>query len=318
MVQGFLDGPIANVAVKIPEIPGLEGLPAKVSMRDVGNASSQLVDVLAERALDVALAVILVGAGWMLSRWLASATQRALVRARVETTVASFLGSVARYTVFILMVVMALSVLGIGLASAVAVFGAIGLALAFALRGTLSHVAAGVMLIVNQPFKVGDWIQMEGANGVEGLVKRITLFNTEINTLTNQRVFIPNTKIWENTFLNHTYNETRMVETLVGVGLQEDGARVKAVLHKAALSHPNVLETPEPLIGPVEMSDYAMTYTVRVWVLTKNYFGVRYGIAETLRAAVLKAGIDLPYPTQVQINVPQVLSKPKQNKEDIT
>jgi small conductance mechanosensitive channel len=318
MAQGLFEGPMANVAVKIPEIPGLEGLPATVSIRDVSDASGKLLDVLTERALDVALAVILVGAGWMLSRWVASATQRALVRARVEATVASFLGSVARYTLFIMMVVMALSVLGIGLASAVAVFGAIGLALAFALRGTLSHVAAGVMLIVNQPFKVGDWVQMEGLDGVEGWVKRITLFNTEINTLTNQRVFIPNTRIWENTFLNHTYNDTRLVETRVNVGMTEDGARVREVLLAAALSHPNVLATPEPLVGPVEMNGYAMVYTVRVWLKTKDYFSVRFGMAETLRAGLLAAGIGIPYPTQVQINVPHVAGKPEQNKKDVT
>lgn len=315
MVQSLFDGPIANMAVKIPEIPGIEGLPASVSMRDVGNASSKLVDVLGERALDVAIAAVLIGLGWVISRWLGTTTHRALMRARLEETVVTFLASVTRYAFFITMVVLALSVLGIGLASAVAVFGAIGLAVAFALRGTLSHVAAGVMLIVNRPFKVGDWIQLDD---LEGMVKRITLFNTEIDTLTNQRVFIPNTKIWENTFLNHTYNETRMVETLVGVGLQEEGARVQEVLLAAALRHPNVLATPEPLVGQVEMNGYAMVYTVRVWVLTKHYIQVRYSIAEPLRAAVLAAEIDLPYPTHVQINAPLAAGKVSKSKGDIT
>ena len=315
MVQSLFDGPIANVAVKIPEIPGIEGLPASVSMRDVSSASSKLFDVLGERALDVAIAGVLIGAGWVISRWLGTTTHRALMRARLEETVVTFLASVTRYAFFITMVVLALSVLGIGLASAVAVFGAIGLAVAFALRGTLSHVAAGVMLIVNRPFKVGDWIEMDG---LQGVVKRITLFNTEINTLTNQRVFIPNTKIWENTFLNHTYNETRMVETLVGVGMHEDGKRVREVLLAAALSHPQVLKNPEPLVGPLEMGGYAMTYTVRVWLLTKDFLSVRYSIAETLRAAVLNAGIDVPFPTQVQIIVPQHGAKLKVNSGDIT
>lgn len=259
----------------------------RVDLRFLDNTAERAITGTTELVVTVALALILLTLGWLLSNKVASLTQRALVRAKFEETFAAFIGSMARYTLFFACVLGAFNLMGISLVSTMAVFGAVGLAIAFALRNTLSHVAAGIMLVVNRPFKVGDYITMDGD---EGTVKRITLFNTEVNTLTNQRVFMPNSKIWENVLVNHTYNEVRMIEFLLPMAIGTPLEAVRQALTPVLQAHSKTLKKPEPLIG-FDTYDFngSMTLVVRIWVKLKDYTEMRYGLLDTLTQALLAA-----------------------------
>ncbi|MCA3243858.1 MAG: mechanosensitive ion channel family protein [Alphaproteobacteria bacterium] len=259
----------------------------RVDLRFLDNTAEQAITGTTELVVTVALALILLTLGWLLSNKVASLTQRALVRAKFEETFAAFIGSMARYTLFFACVLGAFNLMGISLVSTMAVFGAVGLAIAFALRNTLSHVAAGIMLVVNRPFKVGDYITMDGD---EGTVKRITLFNTEVNTLTNQRVFMPNSKIWENVLVNHTYNDVRMIEFLLPMAIGTSLEHVRHVLTPVLQAHAKTLKKPEPLIG-FDKFDFngAVVLIIRVWVKLKDYSEVRYSLLDTLTQALLTA-----------------------------
>jgi small conductance mechanosensitive channel len=195
--------------------------------------------------------------------------------------------------------------LGISTASAFALFGAAGVAVAFALRDTLTHLAGGIMLLANRPFSVGDYIEIiDGSEHPQGIVKRITLFNTEINTLTNERVFLPNSKLWGNVAINHTYNEARMIEFKIPLPLGVRLSDVKAALLPVLQAEKLVLNRPEPLIGfdKHDLEHGIMIGMVQVWVRMRDYFDVRYGLLDSLNQALKEAGIPVATPTSIRLD----------------
>lgn len=289
------EGLMQNLKVDLPRKIDLPGA-GTVNLRQVDQAAAEVVNQGTDLVVDVALALALVVIGWVASRWLARMALRAFTRAHMDETFSLFIASVVRYTFFLASVVGAFSLLGLSSTSIVALFGAIGLAVAFALRNTLSHVAAGVMLVVNQPFKVGDYIEV-GTR--EGTVKRITLFNTELNTLQNQRVFLPNTQIWENVMLNHTYNAQRAVDLSIRVAYEAPGEKVKETLMRVIDGNELILKSPAPLVGVDALGDSGVDYLIRVWVRTSDFVAVRYGFLEQIKQALTTDGIELPLPQQV-------------------
>lgn len=262
---------------------------------------SQHADRVLSRTTDVAvasaLALSVLVVGWFLSTLLATYTQRLLVRAHLEETFAAFIGSMVRYIFFLMVVVLALRMLGIGSTTFIAVFGAAGVAVAFALRGTVSHLAAGIMLVVNRPFKVGDYIELDKSSEA-GTVKRITLFNTEINTLSNVRVFLPNSKIWETVLYNHTYNNVRMFEDKITIGFEHSGRKVMSQMQKVFALDENILKTPEPFTGIDSLGENGVVYVFRVWVKSAQYSTVRYNLLEDLRQALAKNGMKIATPAR--------------------
>jgi small conductance mechanosensitive channel len=280
--------------VNLPDL-GRFTLPdgTRLDLRFLDNTAERAITGTSELVVMVLLALLLLSVGWLVSNKVATLTQRGLIRAKFEETFAAFIGSVARYVLFFTCVLAAFNIMGISLVSTMAVFGAIGLAIAFALRNTLAHVAAGIMLIVNRPFKVGDYIEMDEH---EGTVKRITLFNTEVNTLTNQRVYMPNSKIWENVLLNHTYNEVRMIEFQLPLVIGTPLEAVRKTLTPVLQAHSKTLKKPEPLIGYDKFDHGTVQLIVRVWVKMKDYTEVRYGLLDTLFASLQAAKIAVVAP----------------------
>lgn len=308
MPQGILDSlNDLKVNLQLPDKIQLPGATTSVDLRHVDKTIDKTIDTATDTLMHTGIALVVVFGGWALSRWLAGFSQRALVRAHIELTVAAFLGSMVRYVFFLMCMIGAFRILGVSLTSMVAVFGAIGLAVAFALRNTLSHVAAGLMLIVNRPFRVGDFIEIDK---MMGTVKRITLFNTEINTIQNQRMFIPNSKIWESVLLNHTYNEVRVMELRVGFSYDDSPEHCKKLLRKVFSEHELILGKPEPYVEIAELADSQITYMFRIAVRTRDYGAVRSVILDHIWQAARKAGLTMPYPQRVV----QMAPAPKSGK----
>ncbi len=258
----------------------------RVDLRFLDNTAEHAITGTTELVVTAGLALLILTVGWLLSNKLATLTQRTLIRAKLEETFAAFIGSMARYTLFFACVLGAFQLMGVSLVSIMAVFGAIGLAIAFALRNTLSHVAAGIMLVVNRPFKVGDFITMDSH---EGTVKRITLFNTEVNTLSNQRVFMPNSKIWENVLINHTYNDVRLLEYRFLLPIETPLEAVRKALMPALQAHPQTLKRPEPLIGYEPPNQGCMVLLLRVAVRMKDYGDINYTLPDVLVQSLIAA-----------------------------
>ncbi len=286
--------------VNLPDL-GRITLPdgSRLDLRFLDNTAERAIANTSEVVVMVVLALLVITLGWLVSNKLAGFTQRGLIRAKFEETFAAFIGSVARYVLFFTCVLAAFNIMGISLVSTMAVFGAIGLAVAFALRNTLSHVAAGIMLIVNRPFKVGDYIEIDDH---EGTVKRITLFNTEVNTLSNQRVFMPNSKIWETVLINHTYNDVRMVEFSLPLPFGTSLAAVRQAIVPMLQAHPKTFAKPEPLIGFDKIEHGTILLTVRVWIKMKEYSELRYSLLENLIVALQANKISVVAPALRNLN----------------
>lgn len=306
------DGVAGAVKVGLAKIQDLPVLTSNTqqSLKQVDKVADAVVGHGSGWVVDASVALAMVVVGWWVASKAATLIQRALVRARIEETFAGFLASMGRYIIFFTTVLTALSVLGVSGTNMLAVFGAVGLAVAFALRGTLTHVAAGMMVVSSRPFRVGDTIQI-GKDGVIGTVKRITLFNTEINTYDGMRIFVPNSLIWDGLLINYTFNPKRMIDVRVPVAFDHDPLHVLHVLQQVVPQLPHVLADPAPLVGMDEIRDFGVVFLVRVGVYKSDYGDVRWSILGHIMTALQEQGIGLAYPRLYNFNGrPEVVQEP--------
>lgn len=302
MPQGLLDDLKINL-----QMPSKIELPAGqiVDLRHVDRTAAKLADSAGDILISTALALGIISLGWFLSNALAGRIQRFLVRAHVEETLAAFLGSVLRYSVFFGIVIFALSLAGMSSTSLAALIGATGLAIGLATKNTIGHVASGIMLMIHRPFKVGDYIQTQTQ---EGIVKRTGLFSTEINTLDNKRVFIPNTVLWDNPLTNFTYNRTRMLRLDIPLSYEQDTAAAIEVIRDVLRHDSRILNEPAPRIGIKSFGTLALECEVSAWIKTADYVTVRLNLPLDLKNALNASGFILPYTVMGKV---QPLMKPR-------
>jgi small conductance mechanosensitive channel len=190
-------------------------------------------------------------------------------------------------------VLAALAQLGIQTTSFIAVIGAAGLAIGFALQGSLSNFAAGVMLIIFRPFKVGDFIE---AAGTAGVVEEIMIFSTKLRSPDNKQLYVPNGSILSGTIVNYSAKNQRRVDLVFGCGYGDDIKKVKALLEAIVKENPLVLDDPAPTIGVLELGDSSVNFAVRPWVATPDYWDAYFQITEGVKQRFDEAGISIPFP----------------------
>jgi small conductance mechanosensitive channel len=238
-----------------------------------------------------ALLILIVGR-WM-ARALRTIIRRALERAKIEATVASFFSNLG-YGVFLTFVILAaLAKLGIQTTSFIAVLGAAGLAVGLALQGSLANFAAGVLLLVFRPLRVGDYV--EGA-GVSGKVDEIHIFTTSLATPDNKRVIIPNAKLMNDNITNYTILGQRRVDLTIGVGYGENLARVKEVIADVLAGDERILTEPAPTIGVLALASSSVDFVVRPWVKSEDYWDVFFATNQRLKERFDQEGISIPFP----------------------
>ncbi len=220
-------------------------------------------------------------------------TTKALEKAKIEATLARFLGQCARWAILIVALLACLSKFGIQTTSFAAVIGASALAIGLAFQGSLSHLAAGIMLLIFRPFKVGDLIVTAGHLGV---VHNIELFNTMIDTPDNRRIIIPNGTIFGSTIENISHHDTRRVDISVGVEYGADTDKTREVLTAAAMAVPDRLDDPAPQIILLNLGDSSVDWQVRVWTKSENYWGVWDAATKTVKKHLDDAGLGIPFP----------------------
>ena len=264
---------------------------------DIQNLLEQVYAVLVSYGLNVlgALAIIIIG--FMAAGWARRSLERALSRSgRIDTTLVRFFGSLLRYAIIAFVIIAALQQFGVQATSLVAVFGAAGLAIGLALQGTLSNVAAGVMLLMFRPFKIGDFIT---AGGQTGTVKEIGLFTTEMATGDNVKIIVPNGQIWGSAIQNFSGHTTRRVDLMMGIDYGDNIDTAMATINRVIGEESRALKDPESVVAVAELADSSVNIVVRVWVNAADYWGVRWDITKKLKEQLEADGISIPYPQQV-------------------
>jgi small conductance mechanosensitive channel len=246
-----------------------------------------------ENALSVLTALVVLIAGWYLAGFLSRHVRAILPHTRrVDDTIAPLISEIIRYSVIIVTVVVVLGQFGVQTASILAVLGAIGLAVALALQGTLSNIAAGVMIIWLRPFNVGEYINGEG---LSGSVVEIGLFSTRLRTYDGIFVFVPNSLLWNAKITNYTREPRRMIETKVGISYDSDLAKAREVLVDIPLTDERVLAEPEPFVFVANLGASSVDLTLRSWVKSSDWWQTNVDFNERAKLALDAAGVEIPY-----------------------
>ncbi|WP_119967616.1 mechanosensitive ion channel family protein [Shewanella japonica] len=212
---------------------------------------------------------------------------------KLDNTLFRFLGSVAKYVILAFVAIAVLNRFGVQTASIVALLGAAGLAVGLALQGTLSNLAAGVMLLLFRPYKVGDFIS---AADRFGNVQEIDLFTTILKTFDNQHIIVPNSQIWGAQIVNHSFHDIRGVDMHFGVAYKENTDEVRKVIDAVLAAHPHILKDPAPFVEVETLNNSSVDFLVRPFCHGEHYFDILYSIPEQVKKALDEAGIEIPFP----------------------
>ncbi|NNF24756.1 MAG: mechanosensitive ion channel [Rhodobacteraceae bacterium] len=213
----------------------------------------------------------------------------------LDVTLFNFLGNIARYAVLAFAGLFVLNTFGVQTTSVIAVIGAAGLAIGLALQGTLSNVAAGVMIVLFRPIKVGDFADIGGQMGT---VKDITLNFTELATVANVQVIIPNSKVWGNTIVNYSAYPTRRAEWTFGVSYGADLKKAEDIIRETIMSDPRAHTDPEPFLQVNNLGDFSVDILVRVWCNASDYFAFSTDMKRKVKEALDAGGVEIPFPTR--------------------
>jgi len=238
-----------------------------------------------------AIAILIIGR--MLARWLRRIVVRLMNKADVDPMVTGFAASMVYIGLMVFVVMAALGQVGIQTTSFLAILGAAGLAIGLALQGSLANFAAGFLLIIFRPFKVGDVIE---AAGVTGKVDVIQIFTTTLRTPDNKTIIVPNAKLGNDNIINYSTQKTRRVDLVVGVSYDADLKETRAILQDIVNSDERVLKDPEPQIVVGELADSSVNFFIRVWVNSADYWNVFFDANEKVKLRLDEAGIGIPYP----------------------
>jgi small conductance mechanosensitive channel len=263
------------------------------SVEDVSQLWLQVQDIVTAWGLKVIAAIAI----FIIGRWIAKLVRRAVYRvmekANVEPLITGFVSNIAYIALLAFVVVAAIGQLGIQTTSFIAILGAAGLAIGLALQGSLANFAAGFLMILFRPFKVGDFI--EGA-GVAGVVQEIQTFTTTLKTPDNKTIIIPNAKLSGDNIVNYSAEATRRVDMTVGVAYDADLAKVKEVLNDIISKDSRIHADPAPQVVVAELADSSVNFVVRVWTNTGDFWGVKFDATEAIKNRFDAEGIGIPFP----------------------
>ena len=239
----------------------------------------------------IALLILLVG--WWVARRVATAVQRVLMRGGADPMLGSFLRNVVFVVLFVLVAVGALDRAGVPTASLLAALGAAGLAIGLALQGSLSNLAAGVLLMVFRPFRVGQYVEVAG---VAGTVQEVSLMHTRLLSPDNREIVLPNGKVAGDAIVNHSARGTRRIDLVVGIGYGDDVGRAIAVVRELIAADRRVLAEPAPDVAVSQLGDTAVQLAIRPWVSTGDTWAVQTSLLRAIKERFDAEGIRIPMP----------------------
>lgn len=251
-------------------------------------------------AVVVAIAILILG--WIGAKIATAVLRRILGRSKLEATITNFVCRIFYYAALVFVLITAAGQVGIPTGSFIAVIGAAGLAIGFALQGSLSNFAAGVMLIVFRPFKIGDVVEIAGEIGS---IKEIHVFSTTLLRGDNKRVSIPNSNVTNGNIVNYTVEGKLRVDMIFGIGYGDDIRKAKEIIEGILATDERVLKDPGVTIAVAELADSSVNLAVRPWTVPGDYWAVKFATTEAVKLAFDKEGISIPFP-QRDVHMHQV------------
>ena len=238
-----------------------------------------------------ALVIFIIGR--MIAKWLTNLVRKIMAKSGLDEALIKFLGGII-YTVLLVAVILAaIDQLGVNVTSLLAVLGAAGLAVGLALKDSLSNFAAGVMIMIFRPFKIGDFVTV---GGVSGVIDEIGMFCVLMHTPDNQRIIIPNSSVYGGTITNTSALPTRRIDLVMGISYDDNIGRAKQIIEDVINADERVLKDPEPVIAVSELGDSSVNLVVRPWVKSEDYWGARFDLTENLKVKLEEGGMSIPYP----------------------
>ncbi|MEZ4923986.1 MAG: mechanosensitive ion channel [Crocinitomicaceae bacterium] len=258
-----------------------------------------MMDKIYEWGLNLILAIAILIIGFWLSKRVSKFVGKVFDRKQLDESLKRFLMSMVTISLRVMVLVTALGQLGLEMTSFVALIGGAGLAIGMAFSGTLGNFAGGVMILIFRPYKVGDYIK---AQGEEGIVKEIQIFNSILLTVDNKTIIIPNGTLANGNITNFTMEKKRRVDFTVSIAYGDNYETARNVLLRFIKEDEKILADPEPFIGLGALADSSVNITLRVWALTENYWEVYFRMNEKIYKEFGKEGLNIPFP-QLDVHV---------------
>lgn len=244
-------------------------------------------------------AIVIFIVGIKLTSWLSKWIRNSSKLDKLDTSLRSFLASFSKIAMYIVLIITVAMILGVPATSFITILASCGVAIGLALQGSLSNFAGGLMILFFKPFKVGDFIE---AAGETGTVVEISVVYTELLTLDNKRITLPNGTLTNSTIKNYSSEELRRVDLTFNVAYNSDDSKVKSIINDVISNHPQALKDPEPFVRLSQHGDSALVYTVRIWCKNSDYWTVYFDVLEGVKEEFDKTGITIPFP-QVDVHI---------------
>lgn len=250
-------------------------------------------DLLIQYGVNIISAVLILFVGNLIVKGIANSVAKILNNKEMDKAVVDFIHALVRYLLFVIVLIAALSRIGVQTASVVAVIGAAGLAVGLALQGSLSNFAAGVLIVAFRPFKSGDYVEI---GGVAGSVSSIQIFQTVLTTPDNKMVIVPNASVIGGAITNYSRHDTRRIDHVIGVSYGADLQKTKQVITKVLEADERILKEPSITVGVVALADSSVNFVVRPWCRTEDYWNVYFDTLQAIKEELDKEGIEIPFP----------------------
>lgn len=279
----------------------MDGMLDQLSPDRVNEIIAELTPVVMSGALSFVAAIVILLVGLWLAGRLQRAVQRALARSgRVDAMLQGFFGSIVRWGVITVTILAVLAQFGIQTTSLIAVLGAAGLAIGLALQGTLSHLAAGVMLLIFRPFKVGDYVD---AGGIAGTVKSLSLFHTELATPDNVQIIVPNGNVWGTAIHNYSFHELRRADLTFSIAYHDQIDHAVDAIKEIVGADERCLSEPEAFYGVNNLGESSVDIVCRIWTKNADYWPVKFDLTKKVKEKFDQEGITIPFPMRTVVEV---------------
>ena len=257
-----------------------------------------------EYGVQAVLAILIFYVGRMIARMVTNAIRKLMQKQETDKILESFVSNMAYWLMMTFVIIAAINQLGIQTTSLIAVMGAAGLAVGLALQGSLSNFAAGVLIVMFRPYRVGDYVE---AAGVAGSVEQVQILSTVLKTPDNKKIIIPNSSIMSSIITNYSANDTRRVDLVFGVGYSDDLDKVRSILEEITGADDRIMKDPACVIQVHELADSSVNFVCRPWVSTADYWAVYWDLTEKVKKRFDQEGISIPFPQQ-DVHIHQVTS----------
>lgn len=243
--------------------------------------------------INIGYALLIFVVGRAVVKLVVNYTRKVLGKSKIDDMAAGFMMTVLSAALMLMVVILSLTQLGLNTATLATVLGAAGLAIGLAMKDSLGNFAAGLMIVLFRPFKVGDYVEVAGEGGC---IDKISMFATVLRTADNKIITVPNASVFGSTVTNYSTENTRRIDLVAAIDYRSDIKKAKEVLKSILDSHDKVLKEPAYTVAVSELADSSVNFVVRPWVATADYWSVRFELIEQIKLKFDENAIDIPYP----------------------